>query len=244
MWFTRISVKYPVFTIMMMLCLMVLGLASWQRMGVEEYPDVDFPFVVVYTSYPGASPETVESEITKKMEDQINTISGLKKLTSTSSEGLSTIVAEFDLDISSSVAAQDVRDKIASVTAQFRDEIEDPVVERYDPTSSAIMSLVFESNNMSLKDLSSYLDQRILPQLRTVEGVGNVNLLGDAQRQIRIAVDPKKLRSFGVGIDQVINTLKNENVQIPGGALQQPDSELVLKFRPRFSIRISSASLL
>ena len=125
------------------------------------------------------------------MEDQINTISGLKKLTSTSSEGLSTIVAEFDLDISSSVAAQDVRDKIASVTAQFRDEIEDPVVERYDPTSSAIMSLVFESNNMSLKDLSSYLDQRILPQLRTVEGVGNVNLLGDAQRQIHIAVDPK-----------------------------------------------------
>lgn len=80
MWFTRISVKYPVFTIMMMLCLMVLGLASWQRMGVEEYPDVDFPFVVVYTSYPGASPETVESEITKKMEDQINTISGLKSL--------------------------------------------------------------------------------------------------------------------------------------------------------------------
>jgi len=233
MWFTRISVKYPVFTIMMMLCLMVLGLASWQRMGVEEYPDVDFPFVVVYTSYPGASPETVESEITKKMEDQINTISGLKKLTSTSSEGLSTIVAEFDLDISSSVAAQDVRDKIASVTAQFRDEIEDPVVERYDPTSSAIMSLVFESNNMSLKDLSSYLDQRILPQLRTVEGVGNVNLLGDAQRQIRIAVDPKKLRSFGVGIDQVINTLKNENVQIPGGALQQPDSELVVEIQAK-----------
>lgn len=142
-------------------------------------------------------------------------------------------MAEFDLDISSSVAAQDVRDKIASVTAQFRDEIEDPVVERYDPTSSAIMSLVFESNNMSLKDLSSYLDQRILPQLRTVEGVGNVNLLGDAQRQIRIAVDPKKLRSFGVGIDQVINTLKNENVQIPGGALQQPDSELVVEIQAK-----------
>ena len=107
---------------------MVLGLASWQRMGVEEFPDVDFPFVVVYTTYPGASPETVESEISKKMEDQINTISGLKQVISQSSEGLSTIIAEFDLDVSSAIAAQDVRDKIAPVTAEFRDEIQDPIV--------------------------------------------------------------------------------------------------------------------
>lgn len=163
MWFTRVSVKYPVFTIMMMFCLMVLGLASWQRMGVEEFPDVDFPFVVVYTSYPGASPETVESEITKKMEEQINTISGLKQVISQSSEGLSTIIVEFNLDVSSAVAAQDVRDKISSVSAQFRDEIQDPVVERYDPTANAIMSIVFESENLSLRDLSSYLEQRITP---------------------------------------------------------------------------------
>ena len=233
MWFTRISVKYPVFTIMMMFCLMVLGLASWQRMGVEEFPDVDFPFVVIYTNYPGASPETVESEITKKMEDQINTISGLKQITSQSSEGLSTIVAEFNLESPSTVAAQDVRDKIASVTAEFRDEIQDPIVERYDPTANAIMSLVFESNNMSLKELSSYLDQRIVPQLRTVSGVGTVNLLGDAQRQIRIQIDPLKLRSYALGIDQVMNTLKGENVEVPGGALKQPNSELVVEIKSR-----------
>ncbi|MDY6460704.1 efflux RND transporter permease subunit [Acinetobacter faecalis] len=233
MWLTRISVKYPVFTIMMMFCLMVLGLASWQRMGVEEFPDVDFPFVVVYTNYPGASPETVESEITKKMEDQINTISGLKQVTSQSSEGLSTIVAEFNLDISSSVAAQDVRDKISPVTSQFRDEVQDPIVERYDPTTSPIMSIVFESNNMSLRDLSSYLDQRIIPQLKTVAGVGTVNLLGDAQRQIRIQVNPQKLQSFGIGIDQVINTLKAENVDIPGGTLKQPNSELVVEIKSK-----------
>ena len=190
MWLTRISVKYPVFTIMMMFCLMVLGLASWQRMGVEEFPDVDFPFVVVYTTYPGASPETVESEITKKMEDQINTISGLKQVISQSSEGLSTIIAEFDLDVSSAIAAQDVRDKIAPVTAEFRDEIQDPIVERYDPSANAVMSIVFESQNMSLKELSSYLDQRIVPQFRTVSGVGTVNLLGDAKRQIRIQIEP------------------------------------------------------
>ncbi|MEQ1323322.1 efflux RND transporter permease subunit [Acinetobacter soli] len=233
MWLTRISVKYPVFTIMMMLSLMVLGLASWQRMGVEEFPDVDFPFVVVYTNYPGASPEAVESEITKKLEDQINTISGLKQITSQSSEGLSMIVAEFNLDVASSVAAQDVRDKIAVAKANFRDEIEDPVVERYDPASSAIMSVVFETNSMSLRDFSSYIDQRILPQLRTIPGVGTVSLLGDAKRQVRIVVNPQKMQSYAIGIDQVINTLKNENVEIPGGSLKQPNQELVIEIQSK-----------
>lgn len=233
MWLTRISVKYPVFTIMMMLSLMVLGLASWQRMGVEEFPDVDFPFVVVYTNYPGASPEAVESEITKKLEDQINTISGLKQITSQSSEGLSMIVAEFNLDVASSVAAQDVRDKIAVAKANFRDEIEDPVVERYDPASSAIMSVVFETNSMSLRDFSSYIDQRILPQLRTIPGVGTVSLLGDAKRQVHIVVNPQKMQSYAIGIDQVINTLKNENVEIPGGSLKQPNQELVIEIQSK-----------
>ena len=233
MWLTRISVKYPVFTIMMMFCLMVLGLASWQRMGVEEFPDVDFPFVVVYTTYPGASPETVESEISKKMEDQINTISGLKQVISQSSEGLSTIIAEFDLDVSSAIAAQDVRDKIAPVTAEFRDEIQDPIVERYDPSANAVMSIVFESQNMSLKELSSYLDQRIVPQFRTVSGVGTVNLLGDAKRQIRIQIEPHKLQSFGIGIDQIINTLKAENVEVSGGTLKHGNSELVVEIKSK-----------
>lgn len=233
MWFTRISVKYPVFTIMMMFCLMVLGLASWQRMGVEEFPDVDFPFVVIYTNYPGASPETVESEITKKLEDQINTISGLKQVISQSSEGLSMITAEFNLEVPSTMAAQDVRDKIASVTAEFRDEIQEPVVERYDPTANAIMSIVFESDNMGLKALSSYLDQRIVPQLRTVPGVGTVNLLGDAQRQIRIQIEPQKLQAFGIGVDSVINTLKSENIEVPGGTLKSGNSELVIEINSK-----------
>lgn len=233
MWFTRISVKYPVFTIMMMFCVMVLGLASWQRMGVEEFPDVDFPFVVIYTNYPGASPETVESEITKKLEDQINTISGLKQVISQSSEGLSMITAEFNLEVPSTTAAQDVRDKIASVTAEFRDEIQEPVVERYDPTANAIMSIVFESDNMGLKALSSYLDQRIVPQLRTVPGVGTVNLLGDAQRQIRIQVEPQKLQAFGIGVDSVINTLKSENIEVPGGTLKSGNSELVIEINSK-----------
>ncbi|MBE2171811.1 efflux RND transporter permease subunit [Acinetobacter oleivorans] len=233
MWFTRISVKYPVFTIMMMISLMVLGLASWKRMTVEEFPNVDFPFVVVTTQYAGASPEAVESDITKKLEDQINTISGIKQITSRSSEGFSMIVAEFNLDTSSALAAQDVRDKIAPVTAQFRDEIDTPIVQRYAPSSSPIMSVVFESNSMSLAQLSSYVDKRIVPQLKTVSGVGNVNLLGDAKRQIRIKILPEQLQSYGIGIDQVINTLKNENIEVPAGTLQQKNSELVVQIQSK-----------
>ena len=244
MWLTRISVKYPVFTIMMMLCLMVLGLASWQRMSVEEFPDVDFPFIVIHTTYAGASPESVESEITKKLEDQINTISGLKQLTSQSSEGLSTIVAQFNLDISSATAAQDVREKIATVSAKFRDEIDQPVVERYDPTSSPIMSVVFESQNMSLRELSTYIDQRLVPQLRTVPGIGSVNLLGDAKRQIRIHIDPIKLQSFGIGIDQVINTLKTENTQIPTGTLKQSSKEVVVEIQSKIINPIDFGNLI
>ncbi|WP_279722907.1 efflux RND transporter permease subunit [Acinetobacter baumannii] len=233
MWFTRISVKYPVFTIMMMLSLMVLGLASWKRMAVEEFPNIDFPFVVVTTQYAGASPEAVESDITKKLEDQINTISGIKQITSRSSEGLSMVIAEFNLDTSSAIAAQDVRDKIAPVIAQFRDEIDTPIVQRYDPSSSPIMSVVFESNSMSLAQLSSYVDKKIVPQLKTVSGVGNVNLLGDAKRQIRIKVHPEQLQSYGIGIDQVINTLKNENIEVPAGTLQQKNSELVVQIQSK-----------
>ncbi|MVU19587.1 MMPL family transporter [Acinetobacter baumannii] len=233
MWFTRISVKYPVFTIMMMLSLMVLGLASWKRMTVEEFPNIDFPFVVVTTQYAGASPEAVESDITKKLEDQINTISGIKQITSRSSEGLSMVIAEFNLDTSSAIAAQDVRDKIAPVIAQFRDEIDTPIVQRYDPSSSPIMSVVFESNSMSLAQLSSNVDKKIVPQLKTVSGVGNVNLLGDAKRQIRIKVHPEQLQSYGIGIDQVINTLKNENIEVPAGTLQQKNSELVVQIQSK-----------
>ncbi|HAV4968277.1 TPA: AcrB/AcrD/AcrF family protein [Acinetobacter baumannii] len=218
---------------MMMLSLMVLGLASWKRMTVEEFPNIDFPFVVVTTQYAGASPEAVESDITKKLEDQINTISGIKQITSRSSEGLSMVIAEFNLDTSSAIAAQDVRDKIAPVIAQFRDEIDTPIVQRYDPSSSPIMSVVFESNSMSLAQLSSYVDKKIVPQLKTVSGVGNVNLLGDAKRQIRIKVHPEQLQSYGIGIDQVINTLKNENIEVPAGTLQQKNSELVVQIQSK-----------
>lgn len=233
MWLTRISVNNPVFTAMLMLALMVTGLASWQRMTVEEFPDIDFPYVVVYTTYPGASPEMVESDVTKKLEDSINTISGVKQVISSSSEGLSTVIVEFNLDVPSTLAAQDVRDKIAIVQPQLRDEVEDPLIERYNPSDAPVLSVIFRSNNMPMRDLSNYLDQRIIPQLRTISGVGNVNMLGDVQRQIRIEVLPEQMQALGVSINQIIDVLRTENLQLPSGTLKHGNQELVVEVKGR-----------
>lgn len=233
MWLTRISVNNPVFTAMLMLALMVTGLASWQRMTVEEFPDIDFPYVVVYTTYPGASPEMVESDVTKKLEDSINTISGVKQVISSSSEGLSTVIVEFNLDVPSTLAAQDVRDKIAIVQPELRDEVEDPLIERYNPSDAPVLSVIFRSNNMPMRDLSNYLDQRIIPQLRTISGVGNVNMLGDVQRQIRIEVLPEQMQALGVSINQIIEVLRTENLQLPSGTLKRGNQELVVEVKGR-----------
>ena len=214
---------------------MVIGIASWQRMNVEEFPDVDFPFVVVYTTYPGASPEMVESDVTKKLEDSINTISGVKQVISTSSEGLSTIIVEFNLDVASGAAAQDVRDKVAVVQPQLRDEIQDPLIQRFNPSDAPVLSIVFQSETMPIRELSDFLDKKIVPQLRTISGVGNVNMLGGVQRQIRIEVHPEQMQALGISIDQLIHVLKNENIQLPSGTLKNGNQELVVEVKGRLT---------
>ena len=128
MWLTRISVNNPVFAAMMMLALMVVGLFAYRDVGVEEFPNVEFPFVIVTTDYPGASPEVVESDVTRKIEDSVNTISGVKKVMSTSYEGRAFVAIEFYLSVPLATAVQDVRDKIAVLRPQLRDEIRDFVI--------------------------------------------------------------------------------------------------------------------
>lgn len=147
MWFTRVSIQNPVFATMMMVALMVLGLFSYQRLSVEEFPEVKFPIVVVTTLYPGAAPEIVESEISRKMEESLNAISGLKNVFSYSYESQSVVVAEFQLDINPDVAVQDVREKVAAVRATFRTEIKEPVISRMDPDENPVISLGLSSDH-------------------------------------------------------------------------------------------------
>src|SRR3954464_14320834 len=141
MWFTRVSLKNPVFATMVMLAIVVLGLFSYNRLKVDQFPNVDFPVVVVITDYPGASPEIVESEVSKKIEEAVNSIAGINALTSRSYEGQAVVILEFQLYVDGRKAAEDVREKIAAVRPTLRDEVKEPRVLRFDPSSRAIWSL-------------------------------------------------------------------------------------------------------
>ena len=142
MWFTRVSLQNPVFATMLMLALVVLGLFSYQQLKIDQFPNIDLPVVVVTTEYPGASPEIVESEVSKKIEEGVNSIAGISALTSRSYESQSVVVIEFGLHIDGRKAADDVREKVAAIRPLLRDEVKEPRVLRFDPSSRAIWSLV------------------------------------------------------------------------------------------------------
>lgn len=229
MWLTRVSINNPVFATMLMLALMVIGLLATSRMKVEEFPDIEFPFVVVSTVYSGASPEVIETDITKKIEDQVNTIAGVKEVTSISQQGLSQVIVQFDLNISSDVAAQNVRDKLALVTPTLRDEVQDPIVAQYNPADAPVMSVTFKSNQMSLRDLSTHLDNTVKKQLQTVTGVGRVDILGNRQRQIRVVLNPAQMNAYHVSVNQISNALRAENVELPVGTINHQNQEMVIQ---------------
>lgn len=235
MWLTRISVQNPVFAAMMMFALMVLGLFAYKDLGVEEFPNVEFPFVIVSTNYPGASPEVVESDVTRKIEDTVNTISGVKRVISTSYEGRSFIAIEFYLNVPVPVAVQDVRDKIAVLKTTFRDEIKDPIIEKYNPGSTPVLSLAFTSSTLPMRELSTYIDQKISKRLQTVSGVGKVEILGAVKREVRINLKPEALKAYSVGMDEVLRVLKAENSELPSGTIKSGNQEQVVQIKGRLA---------
>jgi HAE1 family hydrophobic/amphiphilic exporter-1 len=238
MWFTRVSIHNPVFAAMMMLALVVLGLFSIGRLQVDQFPDVDLPIVVVQTDYPGASPETVESEVTKKIEEAVNSIAGIDTLASRSYEGSSVVIIQFALSRKAEDAAQDVRDKVALVKPLLRREVKEPRILRFDPSSQPIFSIaVRNSGDMprSLVELSTLADQVIRKRLENVPGVGSVTLSGAVLREVQVYVNPKALEATGITIDQVVTALRNENVELPAGVVRNPQSEQTVQIRGRVS---------
>jgi len=233
MWLTRVSINNPVFASMMMLSLLVVGLFAYFKLSVEQFPDVEFPIVVVGTSYPGATPESVESEVTRPIEDAVNTISGVRNLTSRSLEGRSSVIIEFELTVSAVAAVQDVREKVAQVTPKFRTEIKTPEITRFSPDSQPVASITVRSERRDLRDLTTLADQVILKRLQTVRGVGQAYIIGGVKRRINILPNPEKMQAYGVGMDQLVAVLKAENQQIPLGTLTRPQTEFVVQIEGR-----------
>lgn len=233
MFLTRISVTHPVFTTMMMVALLVMGIFSFQRLGLDQYPNVDVPIVVVMTTYPGATPETVETEVTRPVEDALNAISGLDEITSTSYEGRSVITAKFKLETQGAAAAQDVRDKVAAIEADFPDDVDKPIVSRFNPSDQPILSVAISSTSLNVPALTTIADQRVIRQLTTISGVGQATLVGGQKRQIDINIDETRMRALGVGINEVINALRTGNRNSPAGSVISDFSERTIQVQGR-----------
>jgi hydrophobic/amphiphilic exporter-1 (mainly G- bacteria), HAE1 family len=239
MWFTRVSLQNPVFATMMMLALMVLGIFSYQRLKVDQFPSIDFPVVIVATDYPGAAPEIVESEVSKKIEEAVNSIAGINALTSRSYEGSSVVVIEFQLNINGRKAADDVREKVAAVRPNLRTEVKEPRVLRFDPSARAVWSVAVlpqdtaQSKALNGVELTNWADQNLKKRLENVRGVGSVSLVGATKREINIYLNPQALEAYGISGDQVVSAIRNENQDIPVGAVRSLAQERVVQVQSR-----------
>jgi len=233
MWFTRVSIANPVFATMMMAALLVLGLFSYSRLPVEQFPDVSFPVVVVDTEYPGASPESVEEELTRKIEESVNTVSGIKTLSSRSYEGRSMVIIEFELTVDPKLAAQDVREKVALVRPTLREEIKEPKISRFNPDDFPIASVAVTSSGRSLRELTTLADQLIKKRLENVSGVGQATLVGGVKREIKVYLNLEALEAQKIGADQVLQALRTENQELPAGAITGASQERIVQIKAR-----------
>ena len=242
MWFTRVSLQNPVFATMVMLALVVMGLFSYQRLKVDQFPNIDFPVVVVSTEYPGASPEIVESEVSKKIEEGVNSIAGISALTSRSYENQSVVVIEFQLNINGRKAAEDVREKVAAIRPSLRTEVKEPKVLRFDPSARAIWSLAVvpgvASDNPNGKapsavELTNWSEQVLKKRLENVRGVGSVSLVGGTRREINLYLQPAAMEALGVTAEQVVSAVRNENQDLPAGAIRSREQERMVQIESR-----------
>ncbi|MFZ5781499.1 MAG: efflux RND transporter permease subunit [Pseudomonadota bacterium] len=230
---TQIAVDNPVFATMMMVALLVGGLFSYRQLGIDQFPNVDFPIVVVTTNYPGASPETVESEISRKIEESVNAIAGIKTLSSRSLEGQSIVIAEFDLSVPSATATQDVREKVQQVRANFKPEVKEPLIQRFNPDDQPIIALAVRSDIRSVRDLTTLADQVIVKRLQTVRDVGRVTIAGGVKRQINIELDPGRMHSLRVGVNDIMRAIRDENQNFPAGNVQRGNNDRLIEVTGR-----------
>jgi HAE1 family hydrophobic/amphiphilic exporter-1 len=224
----QLCVKRPVFATMLILSLVVVGVFSYFALGVDLFPKVDIPTVVVTISNPGASPEEIETEITKKVEDAVNTISMIDEVRSTSSEGQSLVIITFELAKNGDVAAQEVQNKVNLIVPDLPQSAKQPVVQKFDPDAAPILQIAVSAPR-SLRDVTMIADKEIKQKLENARGVGQITILGGAKREIHVLVNPDKLRAYNLTVTDVFNALKRQNLEMPGGNLNAGERELTIR---------------
>ena len=230
----ELCVKRPVFASVLILSLVVVGMFSYAQLGVDRFPNVDFPFVTISTRLVGAAPEEIETEITDKIEEAVNTISGIDQLISISSEGISVVTVQFVLEKDGDVAAQEVRDRVNTVLRDLPTDADPPLIEKIDPDASPVLSIVL-SGPAPIRDITEFADKILRRQIESVLGVGQVRIVGGRPRQINVVVDSSKLAGLQLTAAEVVQALQSQNVQLPGGKVEQGARDLTLRTYGRVS---------
>ena len=216
----EICVRRPVFATMLIAAITVVGGVSFFTLGVDRYPRVETPVVSVTTTNLGATPENMETEVTDRIEAAVNTVAGIDELRSTSTEGRSRVTISFDLSKNADIAAQEVRAKVDPVIRDLPETADPPVVQKQDPDSFPVI-MFSVSAPMSVVELTTFLEQNVQKRLESVNGVGEVLLFGARRREIQIQIDPDRLNAYGLSTTDVAAALRSQNLELPGGKLEQ-----------------------
>jgi HAE1 family hydrophobic/amphiphilic exporter-1 len=231
-WLAELCVRRPVFASVLILSLVVVGAFAFGQLGIDRLPQVDFPTVTVTTRLPGAAPEQVESEVTDKVEEAVNTISGIDQLNSNSAEGISQVIVTFRLEKNADVAAQEVRDRINRILPQLPRTILQPTIEKQDPDAAPILTIAVTAKK-PIRDVTEYTDKVLRRRLESADGVGQVLVLGGRKRQINVWVDANRLRAYNLTVNDVSRTLQAQNADIPGGRIDEGARSTTMRTRGR-----------
>ena len=232
-----IAIRQPVFMTMVLAAGIVMGVFSYFRMSVDVFPNVEFPVAVVTTIYPGASPTEVEDQVTRKLEDELATISGIDTVQSNSSEGLSNIILQFKLDIPSDKAVEQVREKVGLLRNSLPSGIQEPLIRRYNPSDTPIMqmSVADTTGQLTPVELRTLVENTVQAPLQRVANVAAADVTGGQEREIRILLDAAAMQARHISPQQVVNALQSENLNIPGGSLVSGGQELSLRTPGNFT---------
>lgn len=222
-------IKRPVFTTMFILVLVVFGLKYYPTLGVDMNPDVELPFVAVTVTYTGASPEEMETLVTKPIENRVSQVSGIKNITSNIREGYSQTMLEFELGNDPKLMASEVREKVATVRKQLPDDIDEPVVQRFDTASQAIASYAFASSSRSVGEVRRIVNDVVKDELQRVDGVAEVAIMGSSDRAIKVHVNPEKLQAYGISFQTVLNKVDVGNINTPGGKIRDGENTITVR---------------
>ncbi|MFW5989168.1 MAG: efflux RND transporter permease subunit, partial [Desulfosudaceae bacterium] len=231
----NLCIRRPVLTIVIFLAITIFGIYGYLEMPVREYPDVDFPIVNVSVVLPGASPEVIETEVVEPLEEELNTIEGIKEITATCREQVGSVTVEFELSRDVDVAAQDVRDRVTRARTEMSENIQEPIIRKVDPDAQAVLWVSLTGDERwDMVRLTDYTDRFLKNRLEKLPGVGQVMIGGEREYAVRIKLDPDKLTAYNLTVQDVVGVIQQENVDIPSGRLESVNREFLINIDSQF----------